>query len=159
MVADEYESERMDTGEKTVSFSTEDEILEIESRHMVTRVNRSRIKRNALKGRLGLRQGQQQGTQGASLLHQKRRIKLRNRLRSDSVLKSSNLRSDHILAKKSIKSRLNLKRALKIEPEVKQLVNQIGRVSLGSRLGGTQTTNGSSSSSSSVFDRLGFNNK
>lgn len=160
MVADEYEYERMETGEKSVSFSTEDEILEIESRHM-QRLNHTRNKRSPLKGRLGLRQGQQQGTQGASLLHQTRKIKLKSRLKSDSVLKSSNLRSDHMLMKKSIKSRLNLRRALKSEPEVKNLVNQIGRVSLGSRLGGAKSmANGSSgSSSSSVFDRLGFNKK
>lgn len=159
MVADEYESERMETGEKTVSFSTEDEILEIEPRQTLNRLNRIRNKKIALKGRLGLQQGQQQGAQGASLLHQTRQIKLKNHLRSDSVLKSSHLRSDHMLMKKSVKSRLNLKRALKSEPEVKKLVNQIGRVSLGSRLGGAKNRNGSSSSSSSVFDRLGFNKK
>lgn len=158
MIADEYESERMETGEKSVSFSTEDEILEIESRQTLTRLNRNRNRKNGVKARLGLRQNL---PQSASLIHRTRKVvKLKHKLRSDSMLKTAGLRSDQLLLKKSIKSRLNLKRTLKSEPEVKKLVNQIGRVSLSSRLGSTNGTNGAASaSSSSVFDRLGFSKK
>lgn len=180
MIADEYESERMETGEKSVSFSTEDEILEIESRQIAARSSKNRLnKANNVRARLGLnahpsqRQQQQISLQSAALLHRTRKvIKVKQTLNgatpTRSLLKGLRLKSDQPMTKTSVKNRLTLKKSLAV-PEVSKLVNRIGRVSLSSRLGGGKHSNGinlnnkvasaSSSSSSSVFNRLGFNKK
>lgn len=162
MIADEYEAERMETGEKSVKFSSTDEILEIESRKQNTRANRLRLAQasNNIRARLGLATKNDN-----ALLHRtKKVIKLKQ---SDLVavkrangqkLNVSALRSDEV--QKSVKSRLSLKNG----PEVSKLVNRIGRVSLSSRLGtklknGGQKQSNKTSPASSVFDRLGFNKK
>lgn len=161
MVAD-YELERMETGEKSVKFSSTDEILEIESRNQAAaaRANRIRLIRasNNVRARLGLN-----AKPDNPLLHRtKKIIKLKQAVKraNGQTLNVAPLKSDEI--QKSVKSRLSLKNG----PEVNKLVNRIGRVSLGSRIGkpfrnGKLTINPppSSSSSSSVFDRLGFNKK
>lgn len=154
MVAD-IEAERMETGEKSVKFSSTDEILEIESRnHVAARNNRMRlIKANNIRARLGLNAKPDNN----SLLHRtKKVIKLKQTVKRSNgqTLNVAPLRSDEM--HKSVKSRLSLKNG----PEVNKLVNRIGRVSLGSRIG--KLKNGKSNSnpsSSSVFDRLGFNKK
>lgn len=159
MVAD-YEIERMETGEKSVKFSSTDEILEIESRNQAAaRTNRIRLIRasNNVRARLGLNVKQDN-----PLLHRtKKIIKLKQTVKRSNgqTLNVAPLKSDEV--QKSVKSRLSLKNG----PEVNKLVNRIGRVSLSSRIGkpfrnGKLNINpSSSSSSSSVFDRLGFNKK
>lgn len=155
MIADEYD--RMETGEKSVKFSSTDEILEIESRKQKTHANRLRLANasNNIRARLGLTTKNDN-----ALLHRtKKVIKLKQPVKraNGQTLNVSALRSDEV--QKSVKSRLSMKNG----PEVSKLVNRIGRVSLSSRLG-TTMKNGSqkpnkSSSASSVFDRLGFNKK
>lgn len=157
MVAD-YEFERMETGEKSVKFSSTDEILEIESRNRdAARTNRLRLMKasNNIRARLGLNVNPDN-----PLLHRtKKIIKLKQTVKRSNgqTLNVAPLKSDEM--QKSVKSRLTLKNG----PEVNKLVNRIGRVSLGSRIGksknGKLNINPSSSSSSSVFDRLGFNKK
>lgn len=156
MIADEYEAERMETGEKSVKFSSTDEILEIESRKQnAGRDNRIRLlKTNNIRARLGLT-----AKNDDALLHRtKKLIKLKQPVKraNGQTLNVSALKSDEM--QKSVKSRLSMKNG----PEVNKLVNRIGRVSLSSRLG-TKLKNGiqksSKSSASSVFDRLGFNKK
>lgn len=158
MVADEYEAERMETGEKTVKFSSTDEILEIESRKKIAaRTNQIRLMNaNNVKSRLGLNEKLSQTT----LLHRtKKIIKLKQSVKrtNGQTLNVSPLRSDEI--KTSVKNRLSLKNG----PDVSKLVNRIGRVSLGSRLGSKLVNDNQKSiksqSASSVFDRLGFNKK
>lgn len=157
MVAD-YEAERMETGEKSVKFSSTDEILEIESRKQaVARTNRIRLIKASqnVRARLGFN-----GKPDNPLLHgTKKMIKLKQTVQRSNgqTLNVAPLKSDEI--QKSVKSRLSLKNG----PEVNKLVNRIGRVSLGSRIGKLNGKNGkltiNPSSSSSVFDRLGFNKK
>lgn len=166
MVADEYEA-RMETGEKSVSFSSTDEILEIESRRrVVARASKNRLlKAQSVRERLGLSTAKLTATKSAhtdTQLHGTKKIvilKQSVKRNNSQTLNVSPLKSDE--AKKSIKSRLTLKRALG-GPEVNKLVNRIGRVSLSARLG-TKAANGQHkakpSSSNSVFDRLGFNKK
>lgn len=156
MVADEYEL-RMETGEKTVSFSPEDEILEIEPRQTLAR--KMKQKGQNIRARLGLTQ---RATTSQSSLHQTRKI-IKLKSSNGSPIASAGLKSDQTAGSKSIKSRLSLKNSLK-GPEVKKLVNQIGRVSLANRLGAKKTKpivneKPASASSSSVFDRLGYNKK
>lgn len=164
MIADEYD-ERMETGEKSVKFSSTDEILEIESRKKnLARSNRIRLIKapnNNIRARLGLTTTKSDKLAPNDVLHRtKKVIKLKQPVKraNGQTLNVSALRSDEI--QKSVKSRLSLKNG----PEVSKLVNRIGRVSLGSRLG-SNTKNGSnktikpSPTSSSVFDRLGFNKK
>lgn len=167
MIADEYtNSQRMETGEKTVSFSTEDEILEIESRHKLTRPNKNRsIKIDSIRSRLGLASKQQTSSSIAPLHRTQKVIKLKQPVKraNGSPIKTAGLKSDQTA--KSIKSRLSLKGALAAnKPDVNKLVNRIGRVSLTSRLGKTSgdVTNGrkpKAATPSSVFNRLGFNKK
>lgn len=159
MVADEYE--RMETGEKSVKFANTDEILEIESRKQVTaRTNRIRlVKTDNIRARLGLSTKNDKLLQNALLHRTKKIVKLKQPVKraNGQLLNVSTMKSDE--GKKSVKSRLSLKNG----PEVSKLVNRIGRVSLGSRLG-TKMKNGNQNkiktqSTSSVFDRLGFNKK
>lgn len=159
MVAD-YEAVRMETGEKSVKFSSTDEILEIESRNQAAaaRTNRIRLIKasNNVRARLGLN-----AKPDNALLHRtKKIIKLKQTVKRSNgqTLNVAPLRSDE--TQKSVKSRLSMKNG----PEVNKLVNRIGRVSLSSRIGkpfagknGKLTIN--PSPSSSVFDRLGFNKK
>lgn len=155
MVAD-YEVERMETGEKTVKFSSTDEILEIESRNQsAARANRIRLLKATqnVRARLGFN-----GKPDNPLLHRtKKIIKLKQTVKraNGQPLNVAPLKSDEI--QKSVKSRLSLKNG----PEVNKLVNRIGRVSLGSRIGKSKNgkLNINPSPSSSVFDRLGFNKK
>lgn len=169
MIADEYSNaQRMETGEKSVSFSTEDEILEIESRR--TRLNKNRpTKNNNIRARLGLTSASKQQTSPSiTVLHGTQKvIKLKQPVKraNGSPIKTAGLKSDQTI--KSVKSRLSLMGALAAKPEVSKLVNRIGRVSLTSRLGksnSNDTANGKKAkskgiASSSVFDRLGFNKK
>ena len=162
MVADEYE--RMETGEKSVKFSNTDEILEIESRKQVAAARPNRIhlvKTDNIRARLGLSTKTDKLLQNALLHRTKKIVKLKQPIKraNGQPLNVSTMKSDE--GKKSIKSRLSL--SLKNGPEVNKLVNRIGRVSLGSRLG-TKMKNGNQNkiktqSTSSVFDRLGFNKK
>lgn len=152
MIADEYEAERMETGEKSVKFSSTDEILEIESRKTV-RNNRIANAVN-VRARLGLTKNDKL-TQSILLHRTKKVIKLKQPVNRSNGL--SKLRSDEVPS--SVKSRLSIKN----RPEVSKLVNRIGRVSLNSRLGNEtkialQKTS-KLSAASSVFDRLGFNKK
>lgn len=167
MVADDYEACRMETGEKSVKFSSTDEILEIESRQAMARTTaRNRLNKVLnVRARLGLNKVSDEKTATAAALYgTKKNIKLKQSpKRSNShALKVSPLRSDEM--EKSIKSRLTLKKVLSA-PEMSKIVNRIGRASIGSRLGATKVANGSSkatkkpSSASSVFERLGFNKK
>lgn len=157
MVADEYD--RMETGEKSVKFSSTDEILEIESRKQATARSRIRLAQaNNIRDRLGMNKNDK-SSQNALLHRTKKIIKLKQPVKrvNGQPLHVSPLKSDEI--KTSVKNRLSLKNA----PEVNKLVNRIGRVSLGSRLG-NNLKNGNrkiskSLSASSVFDRLGFNKK
>lgn len=160
MVAD-YEAERMETGEKSVKFSSTDEILEIESRKQITaRNNRlSLAKAPNIRARLGLNTKSDLPTQNALLHRTKKIIKLKQPVKraNGQTLNVAALKSDEI--QKSVKSRLSMKNG----PEVSKLVNRIGRVSLSSRLGANMK-NGNQKviktpSASSVFDRLGFNKK
>lgn len=159
MVADEYETERMETGEKTVKFSSTDEILEYESRkHNAARTNRIRLAgAQNIRTRLDLPTKNDKQTLNALLHRTKKIVKLKQSVKraNGQPLNVSTMKSDE--EKKSVKSRLSIKNG----PEVSKLVNRIGRVSLGSRLG-TKLKNGNqhpikSQSASSVFDRLGFN--
>lgn len=55
MVADEYDYERNDLPEKSVSFSSEDEVLEIEARSVAKQFNNKKIANvNNIKTRLGM---------------------------------------------------------------------------------------------------------
>lgn len=167
MVADDYESGRMDTGEKSVKFSSTDEILEIESRRVMARsATRNRLSKVLnVRARLGLNKVSDEDTATAAALHgTKKIIKLKQspKRSNGQALKVSPLRSDEM--EKPIKSRLSLKKVLSA-PEMGKIVNRIGRASIGSRLGTTKAADGTRkaskkpSSSSSVFDRLGFNKK
>lgn len=157
MVADEYD--RMETGEKSVKFSSTDEILEIESRKKVAPRSQVRLAQtNNIKDRLGMNKNEK-SSQNALLHRTKKLIKLKQPVKrvNGQPLHVSPLKSDEI--KTSVKNRLSLKNG----PEVNKLVNRIGRVSLNSRLG-TKLKNSNqkvskSQSASSVFDRLGFNKK
>lgn len=171
MIADDYvNSQRMETGEKSVSFSTEDEILEIESRKTIPRPNKNRSNaNNNIHARLGSvsPHSKQPNSSSISSLHRTQKvIKLKQPVKraNGSPIKTAGLKSDQTA--KSVKSRLSLKGALGDKPEVNKLVNRIGRVSLSSRLGrnSVDTANGKKSkpkagSPSSVFNRLGFNKK
>ena len=153
MVADEYDSERMETGEKSVSFSSEDEILEIESRRMLARQNKGKVVvvNKNVRARLGARHGQQQTQDSASaILHRtKKTIKLKA---------TSSMKSDEMALRKSVKNRLNIKGSSAGTSDVKKLTNRIGRVSIEKRAGnGKSIKSNGGSASSSVFDRLGFN--
>ncbi|XP_031617095.1 uncharacterized protein C19orf47 homolog [Contarinia nasturtii] len=155
MVADEYDAERMETGEKSVKFSSIDEILEIESRKKIVPRRIQLAKGQSIRTRLGL-----MIKNDKLILRKKKIVKLKqpvNRANGQIDISRSKMRSDEL--KKSVKSRLSMKNG----PEVSKLVNRIGRVSLGSRLG-TTLKNGhqnpiKTASASSVFDRLGFNKK
>lgn len=154
MVADEYEAERMETGEKSVKFSSTDEILEIESRKRPPV-----IRNNELLDRLRTTKAADIRTRLGLLHRTKKVIKLKQPVKRSNgqTLNVAALKSDEV--QKSVKSRLSLKNG----PEVSKLVNRIGRVSLGSRLG-MNKKNGSpkpakAQTASSVFDRLGFNKK
>lgn len=157
MIADDYDGERMETGEKVVKFSSTDEILEIESRKVADRANRLRLAKasNNVRARLGLTTK----TDNALLHHTKKLIKMKQPVKraNGQTLNVSALRSDEV--QKSVKSRLSMKNG----PEVNKLVNRIGRVSLSSRLGSTvkngKPKSSKASAASSVFDRLGFNKK
>lgn len=162
MVADEYQVEHMETGEKSVKFSSTDEILEIESRKQVAaRSNRIRLmKADNIRARLGLNTKNDKLIQSALLHRTKKIVKLKQPVQraNGQPLNVSAMKSDED-NNKSVKSRLSLKNG----PEVSKLVNRIGRVSLSSRLG-TKMKNINQNkiklqSASSVFDRLGFNKK
>lgn len=160
MVADEYEAERLETGEKSVKFSSTDEILEIESRkHAVARSKIRLAKMQNIQNRLGSTTKNDKLTPNALLHRTKKMIKLKPtaKLANGQPINVSAMKSDEM--KSSVKNRLSLKNG----PEVSKLVNRIGRVSLSSRLG-SNIKNGNrnvtkSQSASSVFDRLGFNKK
>lgn len=155
MVADEYDAR----GEKSVKFSTTDEILEIESRRQLIAKQNNRMRLNEaqnVKTRLGLTAKTDQ--QSAALLHRtKKIIKLKQPVKraNGQILNVSALKSDEVT--KSVKSRLLLKKDLTSGKNVKKITDRIGRVSLKSRLGKTMVKNGNSANS--VFDRLGFNKK
>lgn len=153
MVADEYD--RMETGEKSVKFSSTDEILEIESRKQAVARSRIRLAQaNNIKARLGLNTKNEHSSQNAPLHRTKKLIKLKQPVKrtNGQPLNVSPLKSDEL--KTSVKNRLSMKNG----PEVSKLVNRIRRVSLISRLGGNKNAS-KSQSASSVFDRLGFNKK
>lgn len=158
MVADEYESQqRMDTGEKTVSFSHEDEVLEIESRDSAARKHNAKIKLKALQTRLTLKDRPNQTTpsiQSKELLSKSRKI-IKLKPSAGSPLKQVGLKSDQKF-NGSIKNRLALKKSLK-SPDLNNLVTKVNHVSISARLGSTAAKK--PVASSSVFDRLGFNKK
>lgn len=168
MVADEYECDRMETGEKSVKFSSTDEILEIESRQAIARPTiRARLnKAFNVRARLGANKVSDSDTAVNAALHRtKKVVKLKQPIKraNGQTLKVSPLKSDETSA--SVKSRLSMKKVLSTS-DVNKVVNRIGRVSISSRLGATQAAaNGNRklpkkiSVQSSVFDRLGFNKK
>lgn len=155
MVADEYLAR-----EKSVKFSTTDEILEIESRKQALASRNKRININEVanvKARLGMNRIpiQLSSQQTAALLQRtKKVIKLKQPVKraNGQILNVSHLKSDE--AVKPVKSRLLMKRGLGDGGTVKKIAERFGRVSLKSRLGKTKAKD-----SSSVFDRLGFNKK
>lgn len=165
MIADEYvNSQRMETGEKSVSFSTEDEILEIESRETPPRINKNRTTKIAnIRARLGLMSSHSKQSNSPSImaLHRTQKvIKLKQPVKraNGSPIKTAGLKSDQTA--KSVKSRLSM------TADVNKLVNRIGRVALTSRMGrnsvdvaGGKRPKSKAASPSSVFDRLGFNKK
>ncbi|XP_055382042.1 uncharacterized protein C19orf47 homolog [Condylostylus longicornis] len=136
---------KMDTGEKSVSFSEEDEVLEIASRNWPKRDYKSR--KQGVKSRLGL---------NASMLKTRKTIKMKvTTNKKSSPLKASTaaigLKSDEIIRKGQVPvhNRLGNKSG---NTSVVNLTNRIGRVSLSSvkKIPDRQ---------SSVFDRLGFGNR
>lgn len=167
MVADEYEAKRIDSGPKSVKFSSTDEILEIESRQALARSTaRNRLNKVLnVRARLGRNKVSDEQTATDAALHRTQKVaKLKQPIKrtNGQSMKVSPLRSDEM--EKSVKSRLSLKKMLN-KPDVGELVNRIGRTSISSRLGSSKTTNGNhkspkkTSTSSSVFNRLGFNKK
>lgn len=169
MVADEYQAKRIDSGPKSVKFSSTDEILEIESRQAMARSTAHNRLSKVLnvRARLGRNKVSDEQTATNAALHRTKKIvKLKQPIKraNGQSMQVSPLRSDEM--EKPVKSRLSLKNVLNT-PDVGKIVNRIGRVSIGSRLGSTKTTNGNgnrkspkkSSNPSSVFDRLGFNKK
>lgn len=162
MVADEYENSRKEAGQKLVSFSAEDEILEIESRKKKAPQN--------VKARLGTIKGRKQGmsSNAQAILHRTlKTVRLKppstKRDALNLKVKTSSMKSDEMITKKSIKSRLNLNNG--IPNDVRKISDRIGRVKLSSRIGngngngigtGAKKRPSSTLSSASVFDRLGF---
>lgn len=163
MVADEYQ-QRMETGEKSVSFSNEDEILEIESRESLIRKHCEKNKLRTIHTRLGIN-GRQQNQklppmQNKVLPNKTRKIIKLKPNTTGSPNKITALKSD-LKFNNSVKNRLTLKKSLK-NPDINNLVNEVNHVSISARLGsntGKKTLASSSSSSSSVFDRLGYNKR
>lgn len=156
MVADEYES-RMDTGEKTVSFSNEDEILEIESRESAARKHNAKNKLKTIHTRLGLNGRPDQpapSIQNKALLNKSRKI-IKLKPNAGTPTKQVGLKSDQKF-NGSIKNRLALTKSLK-SPDITNLVTKVNHVSISARLGSTAAKK--AVASSSVFDRLGFNKK
>lgn len=155
MVADEYLA-----AEKSVKFSTTDEILEIESRQQALASRNKRVNLNQainVKSRLGMNRKpiQLPSQQSTALLHRTQKVvKLKQPVKrgNGQILNVSHLKSDETV--KPVKSRLLLKRGLGDGGTVKKIAERFGRVSLKSRLGKTKAKD-----SSSVFDRLGFNKK
>lgn len=155
MVADEYQAR-----EKSVKFSTMDEILEIETRQQALASRQKRANLNEainVKERLGMNKKpiQLSSQQTAALLHRtKKVVKLKQPVKraNGQILNVSHLKSDEMV--KPVKSRLLMKRGLGDGGTVKKIAERFGRVSLKSRLGKTKAND-----SSSVFDRLGFNKK
>lgn len=158
MVADEYESQhRMDTGEKSVSFSHEDEILEIESRESIVR--KQNLK-NKIQTRLGINGRSAQPTPSPSAQNNVLLTKSRKIIKLKPNVGSPNKIISHkpdLKFKSSVKNRLSLKRSLK-SPEINNLVTKVNHVSISSRLG-SGAGKKILASSSSVFDRLGYNKK
>lgn len=173
MIADEYENARMETGQKLVSFSAEDEILEIESRRsqqqqQVRREKAQAFNNQHVKARLGIVKGQKQLATASpktnALLHRTlKTVRLKPAVKRETLnlkVKTSKMKSDEISSKKSIKSRLNLNKGS--SNDVRKIADRIGRVKLSARIGNgsSVTKKGTSNvkiSSTSVFDRLGFN--
>lgn len=155
MVADEYMAR-----EKSVKFSTTDEILEIESRRQALASRNKRLNSNQtinVKSRLGMNKKPVQLSPqqtNALLQRTKKIVKLKQPVKraNGQILNVSHLKSDEVV--KPVKSRLLMKRGLADGGSVKKIAERFGRVSLKSRLGKTKAKD-----SSSVFDRLGFNKK
>lgn len=149
MVADEIDShERMETGEKSVSFSSEDEIVEIAPRRVIvkSRINETK----SIKSRLGA---------DVNIIHKTRKvIKMKpTNMKKISPLRhpeaTIRLKSDELLKNKAIPvhKRLDLSsKRNKQSGSLNRLTTRIGRVNLGARKEREMQ-------SSSVFDRLGFN--
>ncbi|CAD7086087.1 unnamed protein product [Hermetia illucens] len=162
MIADDYDPpERMETGEKSVSFSSEDEIVEIASRRVIMkpRTNKRFV---GIKARLG-----ENAPQNLAVLHKTRKIV---KLKPTIVKKSSpikhpeaavRMKSDELLMRKPtpVHNRLGApsSSALKSKSSssMSQLTNRIGRVSLSKR---PQQSSAAAAAATSVFDRLGYNN-
>lgn len=155
MVADEYMAR-----EKSVKFSTTDEILEIESRQQALASRNKRVilnEANNVKARLGInRKPIQLSPQQTTALMRRTKtiVKLKQPVKraNGQILNVSHLKSDEVV--EPVKSRLLMKRGLADGGTVKKIAERFGRVSLKSRLGKTKAKD-----SSSVFDRLGFNKK
>lgn len=146
---DESPPNRMDTGEKTVSFSEEDEVLEIASRKVKIK---PRINLPGVRDRLG-------GHNSPNLHRTRKVVKLKpNNLKKTASLKISasahSLRSDSLVGKRQIPvhSRLgnNDPTINKRFGSVSKLTNRIRRVNLSPALRNQEQQGGS------VFDRLGF---
>ncbi|KAG4073013.1 hypothetical protein HA402_009432 [Bradysia odoriphaga] len=139
MVADEYEDERHDLPEKSVSFSSEDEVLEIEARPVPKQFNAKKIANGSgIKTRLGLATSKPNTSLNRSRKITQTKTDLRTITKTQPNKQIwSKMKSDLIDTKNaSIKSRLTLKdRDAKRSAKSKK----------------TETI-------SSVFDRLGFNN-
>lgn len=140
MVADEYEDGRHDITEKSVSFSSEDEVLEIEARPVPKQfAAKKAANANGVKTRLGLT-----STKPITSLNRSRKITqtktdLRTITKTQSPKKQiwSKMKSDLIDSKSaSIKSRLTLR-----DGDAKRSTKSKKKETI-----------------SSVFDRLGFNN-
>jgi len=132
---------KMETGEKTVSFSEEDEVLEIASRRLTLKQ-----RKQGVKSRLG-------GV-NASIFKTRKTINMKNTKKINSVkLRTAalGLKSDEIIRKGqiSVHNRLGNKNG---HTSVVNLTNRIGRVSLSS-------IKKVPDRSPSVFDRLGFGNR
>lgn len=164
MVADEYDDERLDLPEKSVSFSSEDEVLEIEARSVPKQFNIKKTTNvSGIKTRLGLFNqnlkkkkliffstiaglgSNQNKSQPITSLNRSRKIiqtktELRSMTKTQPIKQSwSKMKSDLIDSKNvSIKTRLTLKnRPVAAQSSVKPKKKE---------------------TISSVFDRLGFNN-
>lgn len=165
MIADEYDM-RTDSGPRIVSFSAEDEILEIESRRSVVRKKKiEEFDNKHVTSRLGVLKGKKDGLplKTNSILHRTlKTVRLKpSHKRGDTLnlkVKTAAMKSDEIAAKKSIKSRLNLAKS-NTKTDVRKIADRIGRVKLSSRIGNGDGPKKKTipPSSTSVFDRLGFN--
>lgn len=180
MVADEYErspsiGQRLvfqnanamdhDQPQKSVKFSAEDEVVEIDTRRVMVK---PKLLKNNIRQRLGAKQtatGMGKGKVLASLHATRKTIKLKgssgNNLSSRlgttnkvKLLRYGALRSEDLLQQtipsQTIHSRLDIHR------KAESLANRIGRVSLDAQKNGSNGGGGGVPKKKSVFNRLGF---